>query len=104
MLRPVSSERWDFATAAHLLNRAGFGGSSGEIERLAVLGPARAVSRLVDYESIPQAAADPDWAKPDPGRGERLRAARSASPEERKQMQREKQKNQRERIVELIGW
>ena len=67
--------------AAHLLNRAGFGGPPGEIERLAALGPARAVSRLVDYESIPQAAADPDWAKPDPGRGERLRAARSASPE-----------------------
>ncbi len=104
MLSPVSSERWDFSTAAHLLNRAGFGGPPVEIERLALLGPARAVSRLVDYESIPQAATDLEWAKPDPGRAERLMAARQASPEQRKQMQREEQKNQRERMVELIGW
>ena len=104
MLRPVSSERWDFRTAAHLLNRAGFGGPPAEIERLAALGPERAVSRLVDYESSPEGAAAPDWAKPDPGRGERFMAMRQATPEERRQMQKEEQKNQRERMVELIGW
>jgi hypothetical protein len=26
MMKPLSKDRWDFATAAHLLNRAGFGG------------------------------------------------------------------------------
>ena len=35
--------------AAHLLNRAGFGGTPVEIQRLADLGPERAVSFLLDY-------------------------------------------------------
>ena len=104
MLKPLPSERWNFTTAAHLLNRAGFGGPPAEIERLAALGPARAVSHLVDYESVPEATPDPAWAKPDPDRAERLRAARQASPEERRKMQQEEQKNQRERMIELRGW
>jgi uncharacterized protein (DUF1800 family) len=90
--------------AAHLLNRAGFGGPPGEIERLVVLGPVRAVSQLVDYENSPTGAPDPDWVKPDPGRAERRMAMRQASPEERRQIQKEEQKNQRERMVGLIGW
>jgi hypothetical protein len=100
----VSSERWDFTTAAHLLNRVGFGGPPAEIDRLVALDPARTVSQLVDYERTPEVATDPGWAKPDPGRAERLRAARQASPEERKQMQREEQKSQREHIIELRSW
>jgi uncharacterized protein (DUF1501 family) len=100
----VSSERWDFTTAAHLLNRVGFGGPPAEIDRLVALDPARTVSQVVDYERTPGVATDPGWAKPDPGRAERLRAARHASPEERKQMQREEQKSQREHIIELRSW
>ena len=87
MLRPLANQRWSFTTAAHLLNRAGFGGPPAEIERLADLGPERAVSSLVDYESTPDATPDPAWAKPDPDRAERLRAARQASPEERRRKQ-----------------
>ena len=34
MLKPLPSTRWDFTTAAHLLNRAGFGGTPAEIEKL----------------------------------------------------------------------
>ena len=53
MLKPLSGDRWNFTTAAHLLNRAGFGGTPAEIEKLVRLGPEKAVSHLVDFENIP---------------------------------------------------
>lgn len=90
--------------AAHLLNRAGFGGPPAEIEKLARLGPEKAVASLIDYEKIPDPTPDPAWAKPDPERAERFLAARRATPEERLKLQREEQRTQRERIVELRGW
>src|ERR1039458_9614450 len=104
MLKPLLSENWNFTAAAHPLNRAGFGGAPTEINRLRALGPARAVSHLVDFESIAETTPAPAWAQPDPEREEKLRAARQASPEERQKMQRAQQQNQRERIVELRAW
>jgi uncharacterized protein (DUF1800 family) len=104
MLKALSSERWNFTTAAHLLNRAGFGGTPAEINRLVALGHARAVSYLVDYESLPDPIPNPEWARPDPTRAERLRAARMASPEERRKLVRQEQMDQRQRIIELRGW
>jgi uncharacterized protein (DUF1800 family) len=104
MLEPVSGAEWDFQKAAHLLNRAGFGGAPSEIEKLAALGPAKAVASLVDYEGIPDAAVDPAWARPDPERAERLRAARMAGEEERRRVQREYQQQERQRAVALRGW
>jgi uncharacterized protein (DUF1800 family) len=104
MLKPLASDHWSFTTAAHLLNRAGFGGPPGQITRLAMLGPARAVSQLVDFEGIPEPTPDPLWAKPDSERAERLKAARQASSEERQKMQREEQQTERERMIALRGW
>jgi uncharacterized protein (DUF1800 family) len=104
MLKALSSERWNYTTAAHLLNRAGFGGTPAEINRLVALGQTRAVSYLVDYETIPDTIPNPAWAKPDPTRAERLRAARQASPEERRKLVRQEQQTQRQRIIELRGW
>src|ERR1039457_196438 len=104
MLKPLATERWDFTAAAHLLNRAGFGGPPADINRLLALGPARAVSHLVDFESIAETTPAPAWAQPDPERGDRLRVARQANPEERQKMQRAQQQNERERIVELRAW
>src|SRR5215471_9784179 len=104
MLKPLASQRWSFTTAAHLLNRAGFGGTPGEIEKLVALGPEKAVAQLVDYETIPDATPDPAWAKPDPERAEKLRAARNASEEERRKLLREQQQAQRQRLVELKHW
>jgi uncharacterized protein (DUF1800 family) len=104
MLKPLSGERWSFTTAAHLLNRAGFGGPPAEIEKLVTLGPERAVSHLVDFENIPDETADPSWAKPDPTRAERFLAARRAGEEERRRLQREEQQAQRQHMMELRGW
>jgi len=104
MLEPVSASKWNFTTAAHLLNRAGFGGTPRQIEELVALGPEKAVSRFVDFENIADETAAPDWAKPDPDRADRLRAARDASPEERQRLLREAQRTQREHLTELRGW
>jgi hypothetical protein len=43
---------WTRDAAAHLLRRAGFGGTPSEIDDLFARGLEGAVSRLVDYESI----------------------------------------------------
>ena len=104
MLKPLSASKWDFKTAAHLLNRAGFGGTPAEIESLAAMPHEQAVSSLVDYEKIHDPTPDPAWAKPDPQRQERIAALRIASEEEKKKLQQEEQKMQREHLNELRGW
>lgn len=51
-LTPIGKADWSYFRAAHLLERAGFGGTPEEVERLASMTPQQAVSYLVDYESI----------------------------------------------------
>jgi len=104
MLTPLSNRKWNYTTAAHLLNRAGFGGSPAEIEQLLKLGPEKAVAHLVDFEKQTDPTPDPDWAKYDPDRATRFQAMRQASEEERRMKQREDQRLQREHITELRGW
>src|SRR5579864_8381701 len=49
-LAPISSADWNYDFAAHLLERAGFGGTPEEIQHLAQMTPAQAVARLVHFE------------------------------------------------------
>ena len=51
-LEPISESDWDIKKAKHLLERAGFGGTPEEIERIFSLGPQGAVNHLVNYENI----------------------------------------------------
>jgi len=51
-LAPISELDWNKARAKHLLERAGFGGTPEEIEKLYELGPAKAVHRLVYNDGI----------------------------------------------------
>jgi uncharacterized protein (DUF1800 family) len=104
MLKPLALDRWNYEAAAHLVNRAGFGGPPAELERIAALSPQEAVAQFVDYERIADTTAAPDWAKPDPERGERYRAARQASPEERRKLLQAEQQTQRQHTLELRGW
>jgi len=52
ILAPIAPAQWSYDLAAHLLERAGFGGTPAEIRRLAAMTPEQAVSQLVDYERI----------------------------------------------------
>ncbi|MCY4078205.1 MAG: DUF1800 family protein, partial [Acidobacteria bacterium] len=83
-LTPITAADWDYAKAAHLIERAGFGATPAEIERLAGMTPEAAVRRLVDYARQPDELkpfdASPIW---DPGmdpfpksRAEAVRIAR----------------------------
>src|SRR5258708_3947300 len=118
MLSPLPASKWNFTTAAHLLNRAGCGGSPAEIEALEKMGLENAVDHLVDYEKLPDATSDPAWAKPDPDRIKKLQEGRElkrkmkgASETERaaleqkgREMFREYQRDQRMHMVELRRW
>src|SRR5258708_1668750 len=49
-LNPIAAPDWNYDFAAHLLERAGFGGTPDEIQSLAKMTPAKAVARLVRFE------------------------------------------------------
>jgi uncharacterized protein (DUF1800 family) len=53
-LSPISEAEWSYARAAHLMERAGFGGSPDDVESLYRLGPERAVRHLVYFEGVPE--------------------------------------------------
>ena len=50
--RPIDAAEWNYERAAHLIERAGFGGTPDEIRRLAAMSAREAVDWIVDYESI----------------------------------------------------
>lgn len=58
-LSPIAPADWNRARAAHLLERAGFGGAPDEIDALAQLSPREAVRRLVYFEGAPDVALPP---------------------------------------------
>ena len=58
-LAPIASADWNYNFAAHLLERAGFGGRPDEIHALAKLTPAQAIARMVRFED-----ADPTQLAP----------------------------------------
>ncbi len=60
-LTPLPAEGWHAGHAAHLLERAGFGGTPDEVERLATLGLEGAVRHLVYFEGVPADAAMPEF-------------------------------------------
>ncbi len=51
-LRPLPAAAWSRERAAHLLERAGFGGTPAEVDKLAAMTPAEAVRSLVRYQRI----------------------------------------------------
>lgn len=63
MLNPLSKSKWNYTTAAHLANRAGFGGTPTEIEHLVKIGPDAAVDLFVDYEKVPDSNPQLAWTK-----------------------------------------
>ena len=83
-LSSIASADWNYQTAAHLLERGGFGATPEEIARIAAMTPEAAINWLVDYSNSPDTApaykASPIW---DPGmdpfpksRAEAVRRAR----------------------------
>lgn len=59
---PQAPEPWTIYEAAHLLNRAGFGGSPADIKALHALGRRKAVDSLLQPATAAQLAPLPVWA------------------------------------------
>src|SRR5262245_23682372 len=51
-LTPITEADWSRNRAAHLLERAGFGGTPEEVDRVAAMTPEAAVRWLVQYQSV----------------------------------------------------
>jgi uncharacterized protein (DUF1800 family) len=51
-LSPIPPSDWSYDRAAHLLERAGFGGTPEDIQQLAAMTPLAAVQHLVSYRSL----------------------------------------------------
>lgn len=58
-LEPLADADWNRDRAAHLLERAGFGGTPEDIDALAALSPREAVRRMVYFEGAPEARLEP---------------------------------------------
>jgi uncharacterized protein (DUF1800 family) len=51
-LAPIGAGDWTYERARHLLDRAGFGGTPEDVERLARMSPEAAVAWFIDYQQI----------------------------------------------------
>ena len=58
-LSPISASDWNADFAAHLLARAGFGGTPADVARLTAMGPAEAVKSLVYFKPADTAHLPP---------------------------------------------
>ncbi|HYE33316.1 MAG TPA: DUF1800 domain-containing protein [Methylomirabilota bacterium] len=101
MLSPLPTAKWTEETAAHLLNRAGFGGTPAEIKAFATAPQATAVDRLLAFEEVKSL---PTCATADADRAERIKKAASLSGPEKQKLRQEEQRRQRELLVELRQW
>jgi uncharacterized protein (DUF1800 family) len=105
MLEPLPASQWNGDTAAHLMNRAGFGGNPQDIENLRQMGLFRAVSWFIDYERIPDDTPPPDWAHPDPEVIARREAIRKApDPETRRMLQQQQTQEENIQMPDLRYW
>ena len=76
-LTPISKTDWSYQRAAHLLERAGFGGTPDEIRRLAAMTPEEAVDHLVEFQKVanvplPEFEHSGIWEGMFPGKDEHL--------------------------------
>ena len=104
MLKRFNSSQWTPSCAAHLLNRAGFGGSPAEVQALYALGLNRAVEAMLsgseDDDLFP-----PPTLTPPKELFEEMRAARSMATEEQKrEAQQMARRQQAEQMRATRAW
>ena len=104
MFSPLSEKHWDRYSAAHLLNRAGFGGTPAEIDHIQDLGVAKAVASFIHADD------DSDLFPPPPLMEQSYRVSvyqkikASTNEEERKMLKKDYDKSDREEILNLRVW
>lgn len=114
MLEPAPADDWSIEDAAHLLNRAGFGGPPDTLREWHSLGRTAAVARLLKGPEAAGAPALPRWFDPDAYRTRittqleerrKLQASGEAEArEEARQLQRRRAMKDRQQATEAAGW
>ncbi len=105
MFTPLSRQQWNYETAAHLLNRAGFGGTPAEIEAAYGKGLQVTVHDLVDSSDDFANVPPPAWAHPRKiGKIRTEMRSKRISPKERKERKREFHGMEGENILDLRRW
>lgn len=107
MLIPLAAKDWNYEAAAHLLNRAGFGGTSQEIEQLRAQGLEAAVDSLLQppNESSSTDDAGMSWNTPvDILARRRELLSLKTDPAELKKKRQEMQKEQHGELRDLRAW
>jgi uncharacterized protein (DUF1800 family) len=105
VLTPLPSQKWNESTAAHLLNRAAFGGTPDEIDTTHRKGLAFAIRDLVDVSGDTANIPSPAWAHPRNIRAQRMeiKAAKDRG-ENVQQKAREVRMMEGENILDLRRW
>ncbi|HEY8750000.1 MAG TPA: DUF1800 domain-containing protein [Tepidisphaeraceae bacterium] len=108
---PSSQDPFDRVKAAHLLNRAGFGGTEAEVQKVIGLGPKGAVDWLLDFSNASadeQNSADVPDLSPIKGPAGNFRELRkqlqTQTPEQRKQLMKQFQMANREAFMATFAW
>ena len=104
MFSPLSEKHWDRIKAAHLLNRAGFGGTPDEIGRLVALGPERAVDSLLDAGPDDEFFPPPSMVEPAVRFGFKQREKTAVTEDEKKEIRRQLRDLDRVSMRELRLW
>ncbi len=104
MLTPLPASCWNEKTAAHLLDRAGFGGPPADIEKLHGKGLNAAVREFVDLDPSAADVAPPDWAHPKDLRAMRMAARTADNLAEKKEKRRDLRMMEGEDILDLRRW
>jgi uncharacterized protein (DUF1800 family) len=104
----LPAREWNAETAAHLLNRAGFGGTPEEVESARKLGLVATVNRLVNPPAADNGSSFPApvWAKPENIRDRRMaiRDAKEEGSAEAIEMQKEFREMQQQNVLDLRRW
>lgn len=115
---PKAQGTWSWQEAAHLLNRAGFGGNPEEVMRWHQLGREKAVEKLLTERAKPEEIPALEWADPEKIRQEarekmlaireQRAASRDLTPEQaerkRREVRQKFQQEERRRGLELQQW
>ena len=103
MLTRLQTRQWDLQKAAHLLNRAGFGGTPDEIKAFYELGLDKAVQTALDGPDDSAQFPKPSWAQPN-NMLEMRQTMMLMTDEDRKAMQQDLQKQYRQEGLDLVNW
>jgi len=104
MLSPLPDNLWNRYTAAHLLNRAGFGGTPAEIKGLEKIAPREAVDSILNADDDGDLFPAPRLLEPPERIPYHRRMKAAATEEERMAIRRELNGKEKESMLDLRLW